>query len=156
MQEETGRVAGGGEVMNESAGIPGDPLGGQSIAGRWSFGYDMPDELGGGFVAGELLLRGDGVLLRRYGGSSYRAGQVTWKYGPWDAVSWWAGETDPLRTVALLKSRGYDLLRHDPVPVYKPATGPCPARRPPGSHCDARLHHRAAAGCDQKKILRRP
>ena len=59
--------------MNESAGIPpGDPLGGQVIAGRWSFGYDMPDELGGGFVAGELLLRGDGVLLRRYGGSSYR------------------------------------------------------------------------------------
>jgi hypothetical protein len=26
----------------------------------------MPDELGGGFVTGQLLLRGDGVLLRRY------------------------------------------------------------------------------------------
>lgn len=71
--------------MNENARLPqADPLSGSAIAGRWSFGYDMPDQLGGGFVAGELLLRSDGVLLRRYGGSSYRAGQVTWKYGPWD------------------------------------------------------------------------
>jgi len=96
------------------------------MAGRWSFGYDMSDDLGGGFVCGELLLRGDGVLLRRYGGSSYRSGQVTWKYGPWDVVSWWPGETDPRQVVALLKSRGYDLFRHNSVPIDKSSYGPVP------------------------------
>ena len=41
--------------MSESTGLPpGDPLSGTAIAGRWSFGYDMPDDLGGGFVCGEL------------------------------------------------------------------------------------------------------
>ena len=39
--------------MSESTGLPpGDPLSGAAVAGRWSFGYDMPDELGGGFVCG--------------------------------------------------------------------------------------------------------
>ena len=113
--------------MSESTGLPpGDPLSGAAVAGRWSFGYDMPDDLGGGFVCGELLLRSDGVLLRRYGGDSYRAGQVTWKYGPWDEVSWWTGETDPQQAVALLKSRRYDLSEHDPVPIDKSAYGPIP------------------------------
>jgi hypothetical protein len=37
--------------MNES-----DPRNGTAVASRWSFGYDMTAELGGGFVAGELLL----------------------------------------------------------------------------------------------------
>ena len=113
--------------MSESAGLPqGDPLNGPAIAGRWSFGYDMPDDLDGGFVCGELLLRSDGVLLRRYGGSSYHAGQITWRYGPWDQVSWWTGETGPQQAVALLKSRGYDLLKHDQVPIDKSTFGPVP------------------------------
>lgn len=47
--------------MNESAGLPqADPLSGSAIADLWSFGYDIPDELGGSFVAGELLLRREG------------------------------------------------------------------------------------------------
>ena len=113
--------------MSENTGLPpGDLLGRSAQAGRWSFGYDMPDDLGGGFVCGELLLRSDGVLLRRYGGSSYHAGQITWKYGAWDQVSWWTGETDPQQAVALLKSRGYDLLKHDQVPVDKSTFGPVP------------------------------
>jgi hypothetical protein len=62
-----------------------------SSASSWP--RECPDDLGGGFVCGELLLRSDGVLLRRYGGS-YRAGQIAWKYGPWDKVAWWTGEAD--------------------------------------------------------------
>ena len=113
--------------MNESAGLSqADPLSGSAIAGRWSFGYDMPDELGGGFVSGELLLRSDGILLCRYGGSSYRAGQITWKYGPWKEATWWTAEANPKQAVTLLKSRGYDLLKHDPVPIDKPTFGPVP------------------------------
>lgn len=61
---------------------PGDPLHGP-VAGYWSFGYDMPDELGGGFVTGALLLRG-GVLLRRYSKLVPTAdGKRIPGHGPW-------------------------------------------------------------------------
>ena len=51
--------------MSEPPALPPDPLSGSTLAAYWSYGYDMPDDLGGGFVTGELLLRADGVLLRR-------------------------------------------------------------------------------------------
>ncbi len=51
--------------MSEPTALPPDPLSGSTLAAYWSYGYDMPDDLGGGFVTGELLLRADGVLLRR-------------------------------------------------------------------------------------------
>jgi hypothetical protein len=122
-------------VMSENAALPpGDPLQGAAVAGRWSFGYDMPDDLGGGFVSGELLLRTDGVLLRRYGGSSYRAGQITWQFKPWEPVTWWSGETDPRYAVAILKGRGYDLCEPDPVPIDQPRFGPVPGRPTAGKH----------------------
>jgi hypothetical protein len=44
-------------MTGSTAYLGADPLIGSATAGRWPFGYDMPDELGGGFVAGELLLR---------------------------------------------------------------------------------------------------
>jgi len=50
--------------MNELPSLPRDPLSGSTLA-YWSYGFDIPDDLGGGFVTGELLLRADGVLLRR-------------------------------------------------------------------------------------------
>ena len=107
--------------MDQDAALPpGDPLQGAAVAGRWSFAYDMPEDLGGGFVSGELLLRTDGVLLRRYGGSSYRAGQLTWQFKPWEPVTWWSGETGPQRAVAILKGRGDDLLRARSR-AYRPA-----------------------------------
>ena len=111
--------------MDQDAALPpGEPLQGAAVAGRWSFAYDMPEDLGGGFVSGELLLRTDGVLLRRYGGSSYRAGQLTWQFKPWEPVTWWSGETGPQRAVAILKGRGYDLCEHDPVPIDQRRFGP--------------------------------
>jgi len=36
--------------MNEPRPLPGDPLAGSTLAGYWVYGYDMPDDLGGGFV----------------------------------------------------------------------------------------------------------
>jgi len=53
------------DVMNELPSLPRDLLSGSTVACHWSYGFDMPDDLGGGFVTGELLLRADGVLLRR-------------------------------------------------------------------------------------------
>jgi hypothetical protein len=53
------------DVLSEPTALPPDPLSGSPPAAYWSYGYDMPDDLGGGFVTGELLLHADGVLLRR-------------------------------------------------------------------------------------------
>jgi hypothetical protein len=44
------------DVMSEPTALPPDPLSGSPPAAYWSYGYDMPDDLGGGFVTGELLL----------------------------------------------------------------------------------------------------
>jgi hypothetical protein len=42
------------DVMSEPTALPPDPLSGSPPAAYWSYGYDMPDDLGGGFVTGEL------------------------------------------------------------------------------------------------------
>src|SRR5438034_1819862 len=71
--------------MSESTALPPDPLSGSTLAAYWSYGYDMPDDLGGGFVTGELLLRADGVLLRRQ--TLYfptEGGKLSPGFGPWD------------------------------------------------------------------------
>lgn len=76
-------------VMSEPAALPPDPLSGSTLVAYWSYGYDMPDHLGGGFVTGELLLRADGVLLRPQtlffptGDSKLSEG-----FGPWEEVTW--------------------------------------------------------------------
>jgi hypothetical protein len=63
----------------------------------WSYGYDMPDHVGGGFVTGELLLRADGVLLRRQTLFFPTGdGRLSEGFGPWEEVTWWEGEADPV------------------------------------------------------------
>lgn len=75
----------------------------------------MPDELGGGFVTGELLLRGDGVLLRRYSNFVTTGnGRLSAGHGPWEEVTWWAPESDPERAARVLHYRGYDLHKRLP------------------------------------------
>jgi hypothetical protein len=87
--------------MSEPTSLQPDPCSGSALAGYWSYGFDMPDDLGGGFVTGELLLRADGVLLRRQtlffptGDGNLSAG-----FGPWEEVTWWEGETDPEQAAA--------------------------------------------------------
>ena len=91
----------------------------------------MPDDLGGGFVTGELLLRADGVLLRRQtlffptGDGSLSEG-----FGPWEEVTWWEGETDPQRAAIVLHYRGYDLHQRDPGGLGTPGSGECARRIP--------------------------
>lgn len=100
-------------MSDVSALRPEDPLDGP-VASYWSFGYDMPDELGGGFVSGELLLRGDGTLLRRYSKFIATAdGNLAPGHGPWEEVSWWTPERDPERAAQVLHYRGYDLHQQD-------------------------------------------
>jgi hypothetical protein len=79
------------DVMSEPTALPPDPLSGSPPAAYWSYGYDMPDDLGGGFVTGELLLHADGVLLRRQ--TLYFPtgdGKLSEGFDPWEEVTWWA------------------------------------------------------------------
>ncbi len=102
-----------------------DLLGDGEPVARWSFVYDYPEDDGGGFVSGEFLLRGDGVVLRRMGWSSTRAGTTTWSYGPWSPVPDWPAGTDPDRAARLLRDRGYHLGPPGPVPpAERTATTP--------------------------------
>lgn len=102
------------------------PLGGAGLVAHWGFVYDMDEDAGGGFVSGEFLLRSDGVLLRRYGSNSYSKGYTSWRYGAWEPVSWWTGETELSAAIRLLKRHGYDLHRPSPVPIDKQTAGPYP------------------------------
>jgi hypothetical protein len=107
--------------MSEPDSIPPDPLGCSSVAAYWTYGFDMPDEAGGGFVTGELLLRTDGVLLRRptqY--ATTPAGGLKPGFGPWEKVPWWNSETDPQRAAGILHYRGYDLHKRDPADPGQP------------------------------------
>lgn len=102
-----------------------DPLEGAELVAHWGFVYDIDDDAGGGFVSGEVLLRSDGVLLRRYGTSHSRDGQTTWRYGPWEPDRLWAGPTDAEGALRWLKARGYGLCRPN-VPIDRREAGPFP------------------------------
>ncbi|MQA13422.1 MAG: hypothetical protein GEV09_04385 [Pseudonocardiaceae bacterium] len=76
------------------------PLDGAEVVAHWGFVYDYDTDRGGGFVSGQFLLRSDGVLLWRMGGSSYHDGMSTWSFRAWEPVSWWPGETNPIALCA--------------------------------------------------------
>jgi hypothetical protein len=119
------------DIMNEPRSLPGDPLAESTLAGYWLYGYDMPDDLGGGFVTGELLLRADGVLLRRQTLFFPTGdGRLSEGFGPWEEVTWWEGETDPERAARVLHYRGYDLHRRDPAELGTPSSGSTPRESP--------------------------
>lgn len=91
----------------------------------------MPDDLGGGFVTGELLLRADGVLLRRQtlffptGDGSLSEG-----FGPWEEVTWWEGETDPQRAAIVLHYAATTCISAIPGALGTPGSGECARRIP--------------------------
>lgn len=93
---------------------------GTAVVARWGFVADTEHS----WVTGEVLVRSDGVLLRRYGGSSSRGGRTTWRFHAWEPVGWWPGETDADAALRVLKGRGYDLSAPSPVPVDEDEAGP--------------------------------
>jgi hypothetical protein len=80
----------------------------------------MPDDLGGGFVTGELLLRADGVLLRRQTLFSRRGRQPLRGVRPLGRGHVVGGQTDPERAAIVLHHRGYDLHQRDPAGLGTP------------------------------------
>lgn len=112
---------------------PDGPTGDNPLVGdmvtvqRWSFARD--DERGG-VVSGEFLLRSDGILLRRMGGSRYGAEGTTYHYGPWTIESAWDGGAHARACAAWLKGRWYDLYEPNPIGVSERAAGPFPGMPP--------------------------
>ncbi len=105
---------------------PGDdPLEGHGILRHWSFAYDYDDDFGGGFASGQLLLREDGALLIRYGGSSTSGGVTTWRYRTaWSPMRAWTPVTDPDAALTALLNRGYSVAEPDPTPWDATESGP--------------------------------
>lgn len=100
---------------------------GVELVHRWRFLLDnLPDWIGGGFSAGEFLLRSDGVLLRRSVGSSFSRGQTTWRAGPWSDFHRFPAGTTHGQAQAWLVGHGYDLGDPSPVAVDKSVAGPYP------------------------------
>ncbi|MEU5696495.1 hypothetical protein [Actinosynnema sp. NPDC020468] len=93
---------------------------GTEVVAHWEFVADTEHS----WVTGQVLVRSDGVLLRRYGGSSSRDRRTTWEYHPWTPVPWWSGETDGTAALRALQAAGYDLTTPGPVPVYESTAGP--------------------------------
>jgi len=93
---------------------------------RWAFVYDNDDDFGGGFVSGEFLLRSDGVLWRRMGGSRTAAGGTTYHYGPWRVDGRWKDGVDATACAAWLRGRRYGLYEPGPIGVSEREAGPFP------------------------------
>jgi len=90
------------------------------VVGWWGFVTDTDDS----WVTGELLLRRDGTLLRRYGGGSYKDGHTWWRFNDWEPVGWWPGHTDVNVAIRALKAKAYDLCEPGPVPINERTAGP--------------------------------
>jgi hypothetical protein len=108
-----------------------DPTGvlpvGVELVHRWRFLLDnLPEWIGGGFSAGEFLLRSDGVLLRRSVRSEYSRGHTTWRAGPWSEFHRFPAGTGQGQARGWLIDRGYDLGDPSPVPVLEDVAGPYP------------------------------
>ncbi len=97
--------------------------------GYWGFAADTAES----WVTGQLLLLPDGVLLRRYGGSSYGGGETTYRYGAWEPVTWWPGIADRDQAIGALRSTGYDLYEPGPVPLGEKTAGPFPGSPGPAT-----------------------
>jgi len=109
--------------MDPTGGLPA----GVALVHRWSYLLDnLPEEIGGGFSAGEFLLRSDGVLLRRSVTSEYFRGRTTWRARPWSEFHRFPAGTGQSQARAWLIERGYDLGDPSPVAVNEDVAGPFP------------------------------
>ena len=118
-------------------GVVSDPLPvGVELVYRWGFLLDdLPEWIGGGFSAGEFLLRSDGVLLRRGVSDSYSRNETTWHAGPWSIFHRFAPGTSQGQARAWLINLDCQLGGPTPVAIDQETAGPYP-----GMPEEARVH----------------
>jgi hypothetical protein len=123
-----------------ASAVPPEPATGQATGpatgnalAHWAFVQDLPEDLGGGFVSGELVVRPDGRMQRRYGGSSYGVSGTSWRFGGWEDLPRWEPTTDLAQAKRRLRRRDYDLYLPGPVGVDERQAGPFPGSPPPAS-----------------------
>jgi hypothetical protein len=101
------------------------PLEGKELVAHWGFEFDVPEQsIPGAKVAGDIILRSDGKLLRRYSRYTYDGKVTTYKYGPWGQMSRSNDQgPDPDKVMASLKDQGFRL--HPPrLPIHEHEVGP--------------------------------
>lgn len=86
------------------------PLQGTNQVAHWGFVFNRP-ESPEQFVTGELLLRSDGKLYRRYSRSTFADGHTTYKYSTWAMMDLWGGGTDAEKAKKFLQDKGFRLCR---------------------------------------------
>ena len=88
----------------------------------------MPDDLGGGFVTGELLApvtRGWRFAAPSDPLFPTGDGNLSAGFGPWEELTWWEGEADPERAAIVLHHRGYTY-QLDPADLGSSSSGNAP------------------------------
>ena len=92
---------------------------GVSIVGHWGYLLDnLPDEMGGGYFAGEFLLRSDGVLLWRPVSDTVSGNIQRYKaLGPWKVFHRFGPDAGEAAVKAWLRSRNYELNDSPNIPA---------------------------------------
>ena len=95
---------------------------GARVLAHWGFAADTEHS----WVTGELLLLGNGVILRRYGGSTWwpKADETTWKFTEWSEMRRLDGDITVERAASGLG--GYDLRLPGPTRIDRLTAGPVP------------------------------
>ena len=104
----------------------GDRTGPAQRVGHWGFVQQLPDDVGGGLLRGELLYLDDGTIRRRYGGPLTTGHGTVWRFGHWRAVQGWEPAADEASARRALQERGYELHEPGPVPAGARDAGPFP------------------------------
>lgn len=105
-----------------------DPLEGANVVAHWGFTAEYEIDGDDHVTGGELLLRDDGVLMRRYGGGSTSRGSTTYSFNNWHRVDWWPGHTAVEAAALALRGMRYQLYPPSPVPIGERTAGPYPLR----------------------------
>lgn len=91
---------------------------GTELVYRWGYLLDdLPEEIGGGFVTGEFLLRSDGVLLKRGVIDLLSRDGMTWSAGPWSIFHRFPPGTGQGQAREWLRAKRYRLARPSPVGI---------------------------------------
>jgi hypothetical protein len=102
-------------VTGDEEGVR-DPRDGHEVLAHWDYVYDFDGDIGG-FVTGQFLLRDDGVLWIRNGGSRWSGGRTWYEYRLWNRWTLEPGPFDVAGALAAVSRRHYTVSAPGPTPI---------------------------------------